>query len=131
MDGMLIRICGVALLCTVAGQILGRLRGEFSSFVRIAGILLLFGTLVSMVYGAFGEIGVLFEQNGIDTYVDVMLRALGIALLTRICTDLCRDCGEATLAGGVEIAGKLAILWLCFPLIGEILGYARKILEQE
>ena len=129
MDGVLGKICAVALLCTMAGFILKHLRGDFSALLRIAGTLLIFTALIPMFYEMVHQIGVLWGESNVEEYAGVMLRALGIALLTRICTDLCRDCGESSLASSVEMAGKLAILFLCIPLIREILGIASKILE--
>ena len=42
---------------------------------------------------------------------------------------ICKDCGEGTVAGGIELGGKLAILLICIPLIGELIGYASEILS--
>lgn len=62
-------------------------------------------------------------------YLAVMLKGLGVALLTHVCSSICRDCGKGSLADGVELAGKLEILLLCFPLIIEIITTATTLLE--
>ncbi|MBQ4274429.1 MAG: hypothetical protein IJB94_05610 [Clostridia bacterium] len=49
--------------------------------------------------------------------------------MVQITSDICRDNGEATLAGHIEIVGKLELLLLCIPLIEEILATAKKLLE--
>ena len=131
MDGGLIRVCALAILCAVAGLVLRQIRGEFAGLLRIGGAVLIFGGLILEARSALEEVTALFSGEGLEAYATVMLRALGIALLTRACTDICRDCGESSVAGGVELAGKLAILALCVPLIKEIIGYATALMQME
>lgn len=130
MNVELLKICGVAILCAAVGMLLRAVRGEFATFARIAGGIVIFAMLISPLTQTVSKISEMFEVSGIERYASVMLRALGIALLGRICTEICRDCGESGAAGGVELAGKLAILALCFPLIEEIVGYASVLLSQ-
>ena len=64
-----------------------------------------------------------------NEYVEIILKGLGIVILTQICSDICKDSGEGTLAGNIETVGKLELLLLCIPLIEEILGTAERLLE--
>lgn len=129
MSGELWKICGLAVLCLVASLLLSRMGGEFVGLVRIGGGVLLFGTLMLSMSETLETLRALFAASGAERYADRMLRALGLAFLTAICSNLCRDTGEGTLASGVEMAGKLAILWLSLPLVEEIMAMAAKILE--
>lgn len=131
MDGGLIRVCALAILCAVASLVLRQIRGEFAGLLRIGGSVLIFGGLIVAARDGLEEILGLFAGEGLEDYATVMLRALGIALLTRTCTDICRDCGESGVAGGVELAGKLSILALCVPMIREIIGYATMLMQMD
>jgi stage III sporulation protein AD len=51
----------------------------------------------------------------------ILLKALGVAFLTETAASVCRDSGETGLATWVEIAGKLEILLLSFPLIRTVM----------
>lgn len=128
MGGELWRVCGVAILCAAVGVLLRAIKGELAPFARVAGGILIFAMLLPTLSQSVEKILSLFSVSGIERYATVMLRALGIAMLGRICSEVCRDCGESGAAGGVELAGKLAILSLCFPLIEEILGFASSLL---
>jgi stage III sporulation protein AD len=50
-----------------------------------------------------------------------MLKALGMALISKLCADVCRDTGESALASGVESVGKIAIFALAVPTFVKIL----------
>ena len=134
MDGSLQRICAIGILCALVGVILRRVQGEIGGLARVAGAVLIFGAAVLGIHGVATEAAAQFSSAGItaaEPYANVLIRALGIALLTKISSELCRDAGEGTVASGVELAGKAAILALCLPLVGEILGYASRILGGE
>ena len=128
MAGALGRICGVAILCTIAGVLLRQIKGELSGLLRLGGGVLIFSLFLPLLGDALEQTGLLVENREAYLYAEVMLRALGLAFLCRICADICRECGEGMIATGVEMAGKLAILLLCFPLLQEIIGYAREML---
>ena len=103
--------------------------GEFVGLVRMGGSILLFGALIFSLSEALEVLRGLFSASGAERYADRMIRALGLSFLTAICSNLCRDTGESTLASGVEMAGKLAIVWLSLPLVEEIMEMAARILE--
>jgi len=103
--------------------------GEFVGLVRMGGSILLFGALIFSLSEALEVLRGLFSTSGAERYADRMIRALGLSFLTAICSNLCRDTGESTLASGVEMAGKLAIVWLSLPLVEEIMEMAARILE--
>ena len=128
MSGELLRFCALAILTVVSGLVVGQVRGEFAVLVRLGGAILLFGALAVSLSDQLTEVGELLSETGVEPYVTLMLRALGIAFLTMVAAGVCRDCGEHTVATGVEMAGKLAIVSLCLPLIGEILAFASEIL---
>jgi len=54
--------------------------------------------------------------------VEGMLRVLAVAMVTHICATICRDCGEATLGGYLELGGKVEIIVLTLPMIKDIVG---------
>ena len=124
-----IRFCGVALICACACVILKQFKGDISPLVRIGGAAVLFSALALYVGGIISELLSVLNADGIESYAAVLLKALGIAFITKICTGICKDLGESTLADGVGIGGKLAILSLCLPLIGDLMTYASEMLK--
>ena len=46
---------------------------------------------------------------------------MGIAVLTRISAEVCRDAGESGIAASVETAGAVLALWVALPLLRAVL----------
>ena len=128
MEGLL-GLCGIALLSSVAALLVGRIKGEFTSLVRIGGLILVMGFSVAQCVGVVRAISDIAHASGVFSYAELMIKAVGLALVCKICSDICKDCGEGAVASGVELSGKLSILSLCIPLIKELMDYVFKILE--
>lgn len=124
----MIKLCGVGVLCALAAVIMKQIKSEYGSFVRVGGVLLLFGMLIVVSADIFSDISGIVPGDGLGDYAKIMMKALGISLISKICADICRDIGEGSVGGVIEIGGKLAILSLCAPLIGELVGYAGELL---
>ena len=118
---------GVLGVC--AAMTLKQWKADFLPLLRVA-ILLLFGlAAIASVRPAITYVSRLGESASIGGYVEVLLKALGIAILTQYTAEICRECGENAAASGVELTGKIEILLLCLPLIDEILVMADKMLS--
>ena len=130
----LLKICAMALVCVIAAVILRGASDKMGALVSIFGGVAILSLAVLLMSELVGDVSAIIDKlemsSEITRYWKIMLRALGIAVLCRICSDTCRDCGEGTVAGGVEIAGKVAILSLSLPMIEEILEYAQEILSK-
>ena len=124
-----LKLCMVALLVLASSTVIKQWKSDFSPLVRL-GTTVLFGTLlITSAQPLFSLINTLAGESGTLKYVETILKGLGIVILTQISADICRDSGESTLAGHIETVGKLELLLLCIPLIGEILATAEKLLE--
>ncbi len=124
------RVCGVAVLCAVVLCIFGKHFGALSAALRIGGAVLMFGMVAALLSEGIEELrGVLSFGEGTAQTFSLMIKALGVAFVSKFCAEVCRDCGENTLAGGVESAGKIAMISLCLPLLLEILSRASEILD--
>lgn len=129
MSGQLLKVCALAVICVAVGAVINQIKRELSFAVRCAGSILIFGMIVISLEPLLAELGAVRGLEGSGEYVEIMLKALGVAILTQICSGICRDCGENGISAGVEFAGKTEILILCLPLIKRILEYAAEILS--
>lgn len=64
------------------------------------------------------------EKSGTEGYFLLMLKALAISVCCRMSAEICRDCGENSLASRVELAGKAGIVIISLPVIRQLLSIA-------
>ncbi len=128
MGTLTLKVCALAVICTAVGVVVKQIKNEMSFALRAAGGVLIFGILLLSLEPFFSFFDELGGLAGTEEYVGIMLRSLGVAILSHVCAGICRDAGEGSLAGGVELAGKIEILILCIPLIERILGYASEMI---
>ena len=124
-----LKLCMIALLILTSTTVIRTWRSDFLPLIRIAAVVLFGSLLIASVAPLLSLVTSLGGGAGASQYVTVILKGLGIVLLVQITSDICRDSGETTLAGHIEIVGKLELLLLCIPLIEEILATAKKLLE--
>lgn len=58
----------------------------------------------------------------------VLLKAVGIGLLTEIAGVICIDSGNASMAKALQLLGTAVVLWLSLPLFTALLELIREIL---
>lgn len=132
---ILLRSVGIAVIALIALAVLKNLSDGLSSLVRVGAALLLFGIVIFELADTVGALKDIFSSVGtlepaVAEMIGVMLKGLGIALISRLCADVCRECGENGIAQGVETVAGVLILSLSLPIITEILKFAVKILER-
>ena len=68
--------------------------------------------------------------GGIDgDLVAIVLKAVGISLVTEIAGLICTDSGNASLAKVLQILGVSVILWISLPIFEALLTLIQEILE--
>ena len=122
-------LSGIALLAAMLILMLKELRPAFVAPMRLAATLLLLGAALTLYAPVLSRIQSLFVQTGAQEYMDVVLRALVIALICELSALFCRDLGEQTLALGVQLFGKMEILVLSLPLLDKVLEMAKELLQ--
>lgn len=109
----------IAVLCIASAAFLIFLkqsRPEFAVLYKLA-VLAFIGVAVLLtvrtVVTEIEEIQNLFGENG--AFLKILLKALGIAVTAQLAADICRDCGEQSLASAVEMTAKLSIVLMALP----------------
>ncbi len=131
---IVLKMCGVGVVCSVCLMILPPACGGVGTALRIGGGVLLFASLLVLIGRGAQELRGIVEGASIsDSYISeafsLMLKGLGIAFLTKLCSDVCRDCGESRIADTVEGAGRVAIFLLTVPTFSRIIQYTEEILN--
>ena len=129
MEAQLIKICGIAILATVLIIVTREVKSGFSWALKIGAVVLMGSFILLCIKELKGGMEFFSGVEYLSEHIALLLRAFGIAFLVKICSDVCRECGEGSLAFGVESAGKLCILYMCIPIMQDIFEYLSDILE--
>ena len=113
-------IAVIAALCAVVVK----------KHVKELGILLSLaaGTLILLqAVGALQSIRALVDTLA-DTaglsqaVISPVIKTVGIAIVTRLTAEICRDAEERSVAAFVETAGAVTALWIAIPLLKTVLS---------
>ena len=67
-------------------------------------------------------------KNVDTTYIKVLLKMTGIAILTEYAVSLCKDSGESAIASKIDFGGKIALISISIPVISSTLEALTKFL---
>lgn len=101
---------------------LKEVRPEYALYVSIA-------TGICLLIGASDKVNYLMEMLGrmksylpMDTtYLNTLLKMIGITYVGQFGAGLCRDAGYSSIAGQIELISKLSILALSMPILMALL----------
>ena len=112
-------------------EILKKWGADLAVFAKIAAGVVLAAACIGAAapfVGYVSELAAFGDQDGILTAAEFLIRVLAVALVTHICANICRDCGEATLASYMELGGKVEIVLLSLPMVKEIISISVEML---
>lgn len=126
----IIKLAAIAVVTAVLATVLKQYKPEYRMLISIAAGTLIFAAVL-------GELGGLLTQleaimAGVDLpeeYLQILIKALGICFICQIACDSCKDAGESSLAGKIEMAGKISVLALAMPLMKNLLTIAGSLFE--
>lgn len=111
----------VVIGISITALILSLFLKDYNKTVSLILVLFSSALLFFKIVGSIGEITETLKEitdnaGELSSYLKLMLKVLGIALITQITADICRDCGETALAGQTEVAAKIIIVAMILPL---------------
>lgn len=120
MSEYLFKLFGLALIAAMLITLFRKWGSDFSTLFKVAAGVLVAAVCVGGIAPIVEYVRELGEAELPWETVEGMLRVLAVAMVTHICATICRDCGEATLGGYLELGGKVEIIVLTLPMIKEI-----------
>lgn len=117
-----LKICAVALLAAFCFSVVRRVNSGFDMPLKVTAAVVFFGVILAVAVPLFTYISELVGNSELVEWQGILFGAFGVALLSHLTAEICRECGEAAIGGYVELAGKAEILILCLPLVKELLA---------
>ena len=121
------KICAIGIICALLFVILKNYATGFVLPSRVAATILIFGIIVTVSEPLLKYIKNLSSEIFSIEYLSLILKAISIAYITQVTSEICRDCDEGMLANGIDTVGKIEILILSLPLIDKIMDISREL----
>lgn len=129
MDIYLKAVCGV-LVCTVICLVLAKQGKDFSVLLILCVCCLVVGAAVSYLKPVVELMDRLAELGKVNSQMmDILLKAVGIAMLSEITGLVCKDAGTGSMGKALHILATAVILWLSIPLLNELIDLVETILS--
>lgn len=108
-------IVAATLIVLVNQDSSGKIYGQL---IRIGVVAILMIFIVSQLAVVFDVIKELAQKIKIDdTYLNIVLKIIGIAYIAEFGYQLCKDAGEEAIGSRVQFAGKVMIFVIASPVI--------------
>ena len=108
-----VAIVGVLLAIQFRGS-----KPEYATYIGLAvGIVIFFFSMrqVETVTAQFSRIK--SYLSGTEGYLSILLKVIGITYICEFSSDICRDAGYQTVAGQIEVLGKLTVMFAGLPIL--------------
>lgn len=126
----MIKIAGIVLITLILVIFLKDVKKEFAIIITIAAVILLFSIVAADFFEVVQRLSDLSSRvKNMQTYINLMIKILGISLLAQFLSDLCRDTGENALANQTEIVSKISILIMTLPLFETVITIVTGLLK--
>ena len=90
----------------------------YGNLIRIVVVTILMILIVSQLDSVFMVVRDLANKMNMDnTYLNIVLKVVGIAYLAEFGAQLCEDAGEKAIGSKVQLAGKVMIFVMASPVI--------------
>ena len=118
-----VRLAAAAVAAALCAVVVKQHAREVGAVLALAAGALLLGAALGAIEEVRALADELVELIGLSPAVLApVLKTVGIAILTRIAAELCRDAGEGGIAAAAETAGAAAAVLTALPLLRAVLS---------
>lgn len=127
-----LQIAVIAITAALLSMMVKQYKPELALLIPLAAGILIFFLVLSPLSGILEALRSIAASAGVNTEaMGILLKALGICLLTQFASNTCKDAGETALAAKVELGGKIIILTLAVPLLQSVVSLVSKLIEMK
>lgn len=127
-DGF-IKIAAISLVAAILGFNLKCVKNEYSILIAVAACIIIFFSCVAKLESVILSVKRIIDYIDADSsYISIIFKIIGISYISELSSDICKDCGFATLANQVQIFGKITVLAISMPVLLAIVDYVQVLL---
>lgn len=121
----IIKIAFMGILTALFYVLLRQIKPEIAPLIVIGGASVIVIMLADGLLGISGDASEMLSLAGIEKEnISVLLKALGICIVTQFAADICYDNSCSSVAAAVELAGRVGALTLAMPMLKTVANLA-------
>lgn len=106
-------IIGVLLALQFKGQ-----KPEYGMYIGMGIGILILGHAMRQAEAVATQLGRLRSYlGGAESYLVILLKVIGITYICEFSAGICRDAGYQSVAGQIEVLGKLSVMFAGLPIL--------------
>jgi len=125
---LLLKVAAVAVAGAVIGLVIKKSSPDMTLMLGLVLSLAAVFVAVDLITSVVEFIRDLAEAANVSPAVlAVVFKTVGVSIVTRIASDVCKDAGQSSVASGVELVGSLTALYVALPLFETVVGMIRSL----
>lgn len=125
----IVKLIGIGLISLVIIIIVKQYKPEFALYVSLAASILILTLVFEKLFSVINLLTNIANKTAINTtFIALLIKITGIAILTEFAVSICKDCGESAIASKMDIGGKIMIVTVSIPIISSLLETVVRVL---
>lgn len=118
----MVRIAMLGIAGILMALQLKSLKSEYAVYLCLGVSLLIFFSVAEKLQVIVDGLQIIQDYLPLNTgYIQTLLKIVGITYVAEFASDLCKDAGYQTIAGQIQIFGKLTVLTVSIPILTALL----------
>ena len=125
-----LHLIGFCLLAGTMVMLLGQMQPQAAALLSVAVGVLVVGALLGQIAGYIETVRAFLASLDLDErYFAIMVKSMGVVLVTQLAVQACEDMGAPSIASRAEFVGRLALLSVAIPVFMELTQMAVDVLR--
>ena len=124
-----LQICGAGVLAAAVAVILKDAKAPHPEALTGVFAVLVMGRVLMNTGTVISFISRMSQGTAAAEHISTLLKAAGVAFTVEMASELCRGAGEGSIAGYVEMFGKIELIVLTLPVVSELLELSMGLLN--
>lgn len=125
----MVRVAFLGIVGILTALQLKAQKPDYSVYLCLGVSLLIFSCVAEKLSVIVDGIQVIQDSLPLKAgYIQILMKIIGITYIAEFASDLCKDAGYQTIAGQIQIFGKLSVLAVSIPVLTALLDTIRTFL---
>lgn len=114
----IVKIAAAGILTVMLYALVRQLKPEIAPLIILGGSAVILVAVAERFIGVSDTVNSMMELAGLEKEnVSILIRCLGICVVTQFAADICYDNSSSSIAAAVELAGRVGAITLALPML--------------